>query len=327
MLRNFPDIHRDPDFISFSNKKYRDNNFILKSKLIVIFAIAVQLLWSPAACPSGLDELSYTFKFPAPVITRAGEYDTVTMAGCEPWYVAGQPIVPFKGRAVLVPEGREIAGIRFETGEKITLPGRYYLEPAGPPFPLSRPDLRRDATPDPETYASSLPYPSQVLSGENLQQKSGYSILFFDLFPVSYLPFPRELSYYRSIRVIITLKDPSRKRAARFPTVRGLSGDREAVAALVINPKLIPTYRPPPRRAAVDPLESYSHVIITGSALASSFEALKDHRISRGVSSTIVTVEDIAGDPDYRWDGTFGDGVSWADDTAARNPGSGRSAG
>ena len=83
----------------------------MKSKLIVIFAISAQLLWSPAAWPSGLDELSYTFNFPAPVITRAGEYDTVMMAGCEPWHVTGQPIVPFKGRAVLIPEGREIAGM------------------------------------------------------------------------------------------------------------------------------------------------------------------------------------------------------------------------
>ncbi|HDL64830.1 MAG TPA: hypothetical protein ENH12_05515, partial [Proteobacteria bacterium] len=45
---------------------------------------------------------------------------------------------------------------------------------------------------------------------------------------------------------------------------------------------------------------------------------LRDHRISRGVSSTIVTVEDIVADPDYRWDGIYGDNVAWADDTAAR---------
>ena len=146
----------------------------------------------------------------------------------------------------------------------------------------------------------------------------GYRLLYFNLYPLNYIPASREISYYRSIRVIITLKDTSRKRMARLPSVRGLSADREAVAALVVNPELILAYQPPDRRSAVDPLESYSQVIITGNALASSFEHLRYHRISRGVSSIIVTVEDIVSDPDYRCAGAYGDGVAWADDTAAR---------
>ena len=227
--------------------------------------------------------------------------------------------MPFQGAAVLIPEGKEITGVSYETDGEIVLPGRYYLEPAGAPYPLSRPDLKREVLPDPEIYASSLPYPGRIVSEENSQRKSGYRILFFNLYPVSYLPREGRISYYTGIRVTVALREAARKSVdGGIPAVRGLAGDREAVARLVLNPESIRSYRPVPQKSGVNPADSYSHVIITGSALAACFEPLRDHRIDRGLSSAIVTVEDIVSNPDYRWDGAFGDGVAWADDTAAR---------
>jgi len=41
----------------------------------------------------------------------------------------------------------------------------------------------------------------------------------------------------------------------------------------------------------LEPLDTYSHVIITNDSLASSFSTLRDHRIAKGMSSTIVTTE------------------------------------
>ncbi len=267
---------------------------------------------------TGPDELEFTFTFPPPVIVPADKYVRISLKGCESWQVTGRPIVPFKGTAVLIPEGKEVAGIAYETTGEIVLPGRYYLEPAGAPYPLSRPDLKREALPDPEIYASSLPYPERIVSEENSQRKSGYRLLFFNLYPVSYLPREGRISYYPNIRVTVTLQNAPRKSGFSIPAVRGLAADREAVARLVLNPESIRTYRPVPQKSGVNPADSYSHVIITGSALAAYFEPLRDHRISRGLSSAIVTVEDIVSNPDYRWDGAFGDGVAWADDTAAR---------
>jgi len=290
----------------------------LKFRFTIIVFILGCIICLPAVLTARADELSFPFEFEPPLIEEAGEYNRVTMEGCELWRITGKPVVPFKGVAVLIPPEREVAGVRYQTGKEITLPGSYYLEPGGACYPLSRPDLKREVTPDPDIYNSLLSYPGRILADINRQEKTGYSLLYFNLYPLNYLPAAREISYYRSIRIVITLKDLSRKRSARLPAVRGLSGDMEAVAALVVNPELIPTYRPPLRSSAVDPLESYSQVIITGNALASSFEHLRDHRISRGVSSTIVTVEDIVADPDYRWDGAYGDDVAWADDTAAR---------
>ena len=291
-----------------------------RSPIIFIFLGAAALVVPLFVFPdSGPDELTYTFEFPAPSIVPAGVYDRITLEGCESWQVAGRPIVPFQGAAVLIPEGKEITGVSYETDGEIVLPGSYYLEPAGAPYPLSRPDLQREVLPDPEIYASSLPYPGRIVSEENSQRKSGYRILFFNLYPVSYLPREGRISYYTGIRVTVALREAARKSVdGGIPAVRGLAGDREAVARLVLNPESIRSYRPVPQKSGVNPADSYSHVIITGSALAACFEPLRDHRIDRGLSSAIVTVEDIVSNPDYRWDGAFGDGVAWADDTAAR---------
>jgi len=290
----------------------------LKFRFTIIFAFLGLILFLPAAFSTGSDELIFDFKFEAPLIEKAGRYDRVSMEGCEQWRLRGKPEVPFKGVAVLIPSEKEVAGVRYETGKEIQLPGSYFLAPGGSCYPLSRPDLKREVSPDPDIYNSHHPYPGRILSDTNRQDKSGYRLLYCNLYPLSYLPRSRQISYYRSIRIIITLKDVTRKKSARLPQVRGLSGDRAAVAELVINPELILTYQSSLLRSAVDPVETYSHVIITSGALGPSFEVLRDHRISHGVSSTIVTVEDIVADPDYRWNGAFGDGVAWADDTAAR---------
>ena len=97
----------------------------------------------PAVLTARADELSFTFEFEPPLIEEAGEYNRVTMEGCELWRITGRPVIPFKGAVVLIPPEREVEGVSYQTGEEILLSESYYLEPGGACYPLSRPDLKR----------------------------------------------------------------------------------------------------------------------------------------------------------------------------------------
>jgi len=49
----------------------------------------------PAVLTARADELSFTFEFEPPLIEEAGEYNRVTMEGCELWRITGRPVIPF----------------------------------------------------------------------------------------------------------------------------------------------------------------------------------------------------------------------------------------
>ena len=276
---------------------------------------------------AGESELSITTTFAEPVSSKAGVYDRVELDGCEPWHIPGAPLLPAKRVAVLIPEGKEAVEIICETGEEIELPGRYYLEPGAFSCPISRPDLARPRKPDLAIYSSSLPYPASPLFSRTPQLKMGYRIENIAVVPFKYFPAERKLSFYQSVTVKILLRD--RNSAGRGATIcRGLPADREEVRNLVINPGILRGYasRPLPGPVGETPasaarragLSDCEHLIITTESLADSFETLRSYRSVNGVSSAIVTLEEIIADPAYRWDGEFGDGDSFFEDTSCR---------
>ncbi len=78
--------------------------------LCVLCVFAVQTTWAASPNPG---ELSYTFDFTEPVITQIGDYDRVRMEGCDNWSATGEPLLPVKGIAILIPEGRGSRGISY----------------------------------------------------------------------------------------------------------------------------------------------------------------------------------------------------------------------
>ena len=250
------------------------------------------MIYGAGVAAVGAGEAAYTFKFAAPVVVKAGGYNRVTMEGCEPSHKTGEPLLPVKSVSILLPEGKEAGDVTLEYGPEVELAGSYYVEPAAQPYPLSKPELAKAAGPDPTIYASKNAYPSNALRSEIPQVKKGYHILYLGLCPVKYVPAERKLSYYGQITVRVALED--RRKAVGEVGVRDLEADREDVRRGLVNPGVMDTYTAPVRTLS-EPQETYTHVIITTSALKSAFAPLRDHRISRGMSSTIVTTDEIGG--------------------------------
>ena len=121
--------------------------------------------------------------------------------------------------------------------------------------------------------------------------KRGARILIVNLFPVQYRPASGEVSYYKNLRVIV---ETTRTEQQAGEESSG-PGDLTPVARTVDNPSELKTY---PGMEVTDDGSirmmstaepPYTYVIITSDALESSFGVLAAHKISRGISATVVT--------------------------------------
>jgi len=255
-----------------------------------IIALAIPLL--PTDRASALSEetkISIKVDFPAPEITKVGEYHRVTMSGLQSFGNPGEPILPLSTVRVLVPYGREVRGVRVFHEGKVTLDGSYRVEPAQMPVPLSSSESIEPTPPDERIYNSSHPFPARIYSNPLTQSKRGYQILILNLYPVSYLPAEGELSYFEYMIVEVEF----RSSPLEGLSVRCSSEDKQEIRRMVDNPEAIDSY------PQVGPLASeneYKYVIITSEGLKNysgdyDWQVLCDRKEFRGITTNIVTLD------------------------------------
>jgi len=280
------------------------------------------------------------FDFPQPRITRGVlihdnvSYDSIEMESLNKYGAPGMPVMPFKTVKILIPQDGDVQNIELVNGMKITLDGKYRIEFGKKPIPL-RPGLdwsRYASEPNKEVYLSGAVLPDKLYLAFALQKFRGYKILIVNLYPVQYIPKDGLLSYFKDMTVKVNLK-PAVKIS---PLFRNLPKDRAAVIEKVDNPQMANTYTQKVTRSdrgcIADPCESYEYVIITSNELKNSngtytFQDLVGHKNQKGVSATIVTIEEIENDHDYDSNGVYGDcydandcnDCSIFDDTAAQS--------
>ena len=271
--------------------------------LLALSLVAIPLASSAETGPASSKTAPITvdYSFPPPGLVgyqfpgESAVYVSVTMNGLPQWSEPGLPVLPFKPVRILLPQGTEVGDIAVTCGEKVSLPGSYLVEPGQQPVPLSYEGQLELTPPDEEVYNSSAPFPGRLYSDVSVQSKRGYRIVLVNLHPLEYIPGEGKLSYYESLTVTVT---PKAVKQARGLPVRGLSQDREIVRALVDNPGTLSTYSSPisPLKGSLLSPDDYEYVIITNETLNATpgpdnFPALRDEKISRGITATIVTTE------------------------------------
>jgi parallel beta-helix repeat protein len=293
----------------------------MESKKLVSLLVVCLLLTSfgfvgTQAFALGSNEIRLTFEFPTPVVTEGPSFDSVMMSGLTQDGAPGEPVLPFRLVKVLIPQGKGVQSIDVSTGDRKALAGKFYVDYGKVVMPTSSDDddtLMSSSDyividqPDESIYNSADPFPGVLFSDVLEQYLRGYKILELKLNPVHYIPATGELFYFDTMTVTITLEETGEI----SPMLRDLPEDTELVMSMVDNPSEIETYSQtldPPQSGLVDPSDSYDYVIITTDALKSSFQPLVDWKISKGITTTIVTVEDVMNEPAYNWNGAFGDG-------------------
>jgi len=255
--------------------------------------------------------LSYSIGEPKIERTRQG-WDRVTIEGLPRYAAPGQPVLPVRPCLILVPYGMKVESIEVVPEGKVLLDGSYRIEPAATPVPLSRPELAKAPRADTATYSAASPVPALRHSAVSVQAKRGFRLLAFALHPVQYVPVPGEVSYWRSLRVEVSLREAASSKVGesseQTPTLRPTSNLLNELRKEVDNPEVLETYpvgaahAPLPEGGRLLPGGPYAYVIITAEAFKSAgttytLEDLRDARTAQGLSAVIVTVDgDCNGD-------------------------------
>ena len=255
--------------------------------------------------------ITITYDFPEPGIEKAWEipvskdaspaidgYVSVTIDDLPQWSEPGLPVLPFKTAKILLPHGFDVKDVAVACGDKVVLPGSYLVEPGQQAVPLSYEGPVEPTPPEPEVYDSLTPFPGKLHSDSMIQSKSGYTMLLLNLHPVEYVPALGQLSYYESLTAKVTLK-PATKADDEVRNVRLLGQYGEVSREIVDNPEAAASYGSAlsisTGSSLLDPGD-YEYVIITSQALKdtsgpNNFQALRDEKISRNITTTIVTTE------------------------------------
>jgi hypothetical protein len=299
----------------------------LKVRMLFPIALLLISLVQALCCPTSVSSTSYRdsgtinleFSFPEPTVSRkSDEYYSVEMSGLQNYGAPGEPVLPYKTAQVLIPQGKAVECISLGQTSRQVLGYGFLLEYGKTPIPVSTGEPAKDK-PDPAIYRSSSPFPATPCLMSAEQHLRGYKILLLTVFPVQYLPKTGELSYYKNLHLELEMKDAGC--ASHF--FRGLPKDEALAEHTTVNPQAVETYSTiehDRRRSPLsEPLQSFDYVIVTSQNLSASFQPLVDWKNQKGVSATMVLVEDILENPEYFCDGAFGDGcASHFNDTAAR---------
>jgi hypothetical protein len=277
---------------------------------------------------SNQNQLTYTWGFLEPSfdsITADGSvYTLVDMQGCigsgsEP----GAPQLPMKMIQLLLPpkktvESITVVGTPVEISQATDLSAKPVL-----PYQKSVPfgdDEPQEFLKNSAIYSSNAPFPSKLSTEYQIGYSHGYTILNFGLSPLQYTPRSGTLTFYQTLTVTINLKDTGYVN----DLFRNNPDDEAYVKTLVSNPEItqsyqtsnVPTFEYP--GGLCDPSGNYDYVIITttqnslnywetSGSTPYNWDSLMAHHAADGLTSTLVTIQDINACSDYYGASPFND--------------------
>jgi parallel beta-helix repeat protein len=246
-------------------------------------------------------QIRVTCKFAKPFMGKRGEYDTVRIQSLRNFGKPGEPVLSFKTLHILLPQGKTVQSIEV-TGNQVYVDGKYRIEHGQEPVPIGS-KLTSKTLPNQTIYNSTNPFPGKLYTKASIQELRGYKILILNLYPVQYIPKKGKISYFDSVNVIVNTAPETIKGRTNF---RESPQDKARVLDVVDNPEVVNTYNTQDvvttgaqPTSIVDPADNYDYVIITNSALQSAFQPLADWKNTKGINTTIVTVDNIIADPNY----------------------------
>jgi len=259
---------------------------------------------------TGKNYISHHVSFGEPGFKKVGEYDRVTLGGCDVFYgPTGAPSLPAKTLRLLIPDGSIATAVSVIPSNLQEIEGEgLVIEPAGERVPLSKIGKQKPTVPDFEIYNSNEAYPAAPC-GDTFRQAKGirggkrFNLVVVNIHPVVYYAKDGKIAIYKNfeIRIIITSQAAAETRA-RTSTIME-EKDLGEIYSLVDNPEIVETYRKSSASKdgtailGVVPLDNYEYVVITTNLFRdatgdNTFETLCQSKRNKGMTATIVTVED-----------------------------------
>ncbi|HUU02131.1 MAG TPA: C25 family cysteine peptidase [Myxococcota bacterium] len=203
----------------------------------------------------------------------------------------GEPELPVGSVRALVPAGQRVESVSLASAESVELSGSHTLFPKQGPWPLSwgQPPFTQ---PSADIYSKSAFFPARLFRTEPLQYMRGFPILPVTVHPVVYNPASGKLAYFPVLTLRIkTVPDGEGRMGDLY---RGYGRDFDTLRTLVSNPDELSSY---PSRKESNRLDS-RYVMVTSQALSTcagpyNLQALEADKQSRGITTLIMTMEDI----------------------------------
>jgi hypothetical protein len=280
---------------------------------MLLIVVSAGTVFGNSTADENNNEIIFDNSFSKPTIEKVeikGEiFDRVTIDGLSNTGNYQEPCLPVKPLKILLPQGKDVEDIRVITDEKTIVGVGYKTEIGGRVIPLTdeQQDVQNQIFIKKDTATAAVEeYPGCLYSKIGVYSYRGFSILHINLHPVHYNITTGEIYYYTQMTLIVETKDSTVHNA-----FRGLPRDYELVRDIVDNPSVIDTYTQDFSTES-SPKETYEYVIITNNKLKNAdagytFQDLVDFKNANGVSSTIVTVEEIMLAPEYQVTGKWGD--------------------
>ena len=219
----------------------------------------------------------------------------------------GSPEIPAKTVNIMIPAGARVDGIDVKGQESLIKLGAILL-PVQPPICPSLP-APAFVAPDAQAYSENNIRPKMLAEMIRPHEMRGSTFVSVRLNPVRYIAAKKELYFATNINVTINYSLP--EKPVRIHK-RNKNYFNEMMKSLVVNPQNMDEFAPltttatdetssphATANASVKSVESQAketdcdYLVITDSALTNSFQALANLRQSKGLASSVITLQTI----------------------------------
>jgi hypothetical protein len=244
--------------------------------------------------------VSFTMDFsPSDVIiSKRGDYTTVSMSKSAPHGETGEPALPWKKILIAIPENSTVQKLTTRISKQIDLASNVIVDPIQPNIPTTDLSDFKIAQPNQEIYRRAKIWPPELAKFLTVRKIAGKSVAEIIVCPFQYQPVSKKLNLVTELNFVITY-DAQPEKKITAPSKAALVYEERSIDRIrnmVVNPanvKSIFDTKYPPLDLFIYPTIPY--VIITSAALAASFTNLAQWRTMLGLNGRIVTIEDIQG--------------------------------
>lgn len=235
------------------------------------------------------NEISFKQCFLNPKLTNTNDQFFFSFSECGSYTEINLLSMPVKPLCLLLPEGKMVDEITIETT---------------PPLLIQTDNINQETLMRIFDLTNYLKTEKDVFEFVGCHWIHGYPVIFLNLYPVFYELEDEQFYYYEEITVHISTQD-----AEYIPVMRMKSTDYESLHMIVDNEEMILSYSNSSLNTQSDTVD---YLIITNETFADSplednFDYFMYQKEQQGISTSIVTVEEILNDPQYGVNGTWGD--------------------
>lgn len=238
-----------------------------------------------------ISEISLKIPIGEYIIEETDQGDEIYVEDFGHLFIPGKPNLPSKIFSIAIPPGAIFKDITYDSGEGITIPGEYEVEPINLPRVIGQEDpevylqeLNKYNENYETVYGSDDSYPTSQVEFERTAGYRKYNIVDVRINPFTYQPVSKKLTLYHDITVTISYTY-TQDFSVDDIMIDNIERTEQLAEEIILNYNKAKDWYP----FSTVSRENYDYVIITLESLESSITSLVDWEEAKGKSVYIAT--------------------------------------